>query len=404
MQTYIIATAYFFFIVELLIISRSFFYARRERNAKRPNYTPKAAIIAPHYGWDADTEAHVKGLLHQDYAGAYEVFFVTHQKADSGHDVSYPHLCEIAEPHPNIHVLLAPNIVENNLPRSQKVQNLLTAIEKLPDDIEVIAFVDADVAIREDWLTLLVNPLQEPDIGTTVGGRFYFPQTWNIASLVESIWVNFQMSVQGDHRYTMVWGGSNAFRREMLEKAKILQRWNEATIEDLNTTLAMRDVKQKVHFVPDCVAVTRTANRTWHQIFEFTNRQVIMTFHMGLWAQWFASLMISLPKGVCVLGSLPFLFHRRELLPVIFIPFLEALSYRLFSKNLPRWLQDMPKVQQTIGVSSYMTSVGIFLAGLNAIYAVFQRKITWGGVRYEILSATKCRVLGAVKRKPKDNV
>ena len=404
MQTYIIATAYFFFIVELLIISRSFFYARRERNAKRPNYTPKAAIIAPHYGWDADTEAHVKGLLHQDYAGAYEVFFVTHQKADSGHDVSYPHLCEIAEPHPNIHVLLAPNIVENDLPRSQKVQNLLTAIEKLPDDIEVIAFVDADVAIREDWLTLLVNPLQEPDIGTTVGGRFYFPQTWNIASLVESIWVNFQMSVQGDHRYTMVWGGSNAFRREMLEKAKILQRWNEATIEDLNTTLAMRDVKQKVHFVPDCVAVTRTANRTWHQIFEFTNRQVIMTFHMGLWAQWFASLMISLPKGVCVLGSLPFLFHRRELLPVIFIPFLEALSYRLFSKNLPRWLQDMPKVQQTIGVSSYMTSVGIFLAGLNAIYAVFQRKITWGGVRYEILSATKCRVLGVVKRKPKDNV
>ena len=404
MQTYIIATAYFFFIVELLVISRSFFYARRERNAKRPTYTPKAAIIAPHYGWDADTEAHVKGLLHQDYAGAYEIFFVTHQKADSGHDVSYPHLCEIAEPHPNIHVLLAPNIVENNLPRSQKVQNLLTAIEKLPDDIEVIAFVDADVAIRENWLTLLVNPLQEPDIGTTVGGRFYFPQTWNIASLAESIWVNFQMSVQGDHRYTMVWGGSNAFRREMLEKAEILQRWNEATIEDLNTTLAMRDVKQKVHFVPDCVAITRTANRTWHQIFEFTNRQVIMTFHMGLWAQWFASLMISLPKGVCILGSLPFLFHRRELLPVIFIPFLEALSYRFFTKNLPRWLQDMPKVRQTISVSSYVTSVGIFLAGLNAVYAVFQRKITWGGVRYEILSATKCRVLGAVKRKQEDNL
>jgi len=404
MQTYIIATAYFFFILELLVISRSFFYARRERNAKRPTYTPKAAIIAPHYGWDADTEAHVKGLLHQDYAGAYEIFFVTHQKADSGHDVSYPHLCEIAEPHPNVHVLLAPNIVENNLPRSQKVQNLLTAIEKLPDDIEVIAFVDADVAIRENWLTLLVNPLQEPDIGTTVGGRFYFPQTWNIASLAESIWVNFQMSVQGDHRYTMVWGGSNAFRREMLEKAQILQRWNEATIEDLNTTLAMQDVKQKVHFVPDCVAVTRTVNRTWHQIFEFTNRQVIMTFHMGLWAQWFASLMISLPKGVCILGSLPFLFHRRELLPVIFIPFLEALSYRFFTKNLPRWLQDMPKVRQTISVSSYVTSVGIFLAGLNAVYAVFQRKITWGGVRYEILSATKCRVLGAVKRKQEDNL
>ena len=404
MQTYIIATAYFFFIVQLFIIIRSFGYTRRERKANRPTYTPKVAIIAPHYGWDADTEAHATGLLHQDYGGAYEVFFVTHQKSDSGHDVSYPHLCAIAEPHPNIHVLLAPNIVENDLPRSQKVQNLMTAIEVLPDDIEVIAFVDADVAIREDWLTLLVNPLQEADIGTTVGGRFYFPQTWNIASLVESIWVNFQMSVQGDHPFTMVWGGSNAFRREMLEKAQILERWEQATIEDLNTTLAMRDVKQKIHFVPDCVAVTHTANRTWHQIVEFTNRQMIMTFHMGLWKQWLTSLVVCLPKGLFVFGSIPFLFHRRELLPVIFIIFLEAISYRLYSKNLPRWLQNMPKVRQTISISSYVASVGIFLAGLNAVYAVFQRKITWGGVRYEILSATKCRVLGRVKRKQKDNV
>ena len=402
MQTYIIATAYFFFIVELLLISRSFLYTRRERNAKRPAYTPKVAIIAPHYGWDADTEEHAQGLLHQDYAGIYEVFFVTHEKAGSGHDVSYPHLCEIAEPHPNVHVLLAPNIVENELPRSQKVQNLLTAIETLPDDVEVIAFVDADVTIQKNWLTLLVNPLQDPGIGTTVGGRFYFPQIWNIASFAESIWVNFQMSFQGDHRHTMVWGGSNAFRREMLEEAKILQRWEQATIEDLNTTLAMQDVKRKIHFVPDCVAITRTANRKWHQVVEFTNRQMIMTFHMGLWVQWLASLIVFLPKGICVFGSLPFLFHRKELLPIVFIPFLEAFGYRIFSKNLPRWLQDMPKVRETIGISSYVASIGIFLAGLNAVYAVFQRKITWGGVRYEILSATKCRVLGPVQPKRKN--
>ena len=51
-------------------------------------------------------------------------------------------------------------------------------------------------------------------------------------------------------------------------------------------------------------------------------------------------------------------------------------------------------------MTSYVTSVSLLLGGLNALYAVFQRKITWGGVRYEILSATKCRVLGAVK--PKD--
>ena len=195
MHTYIIGIAYFFFILELLMIGGSFLYSRRERKTERPDWAPKVAIIAPHYGWDEDTAEHVKGLLHQDYAGEHDIFFVTHQKGETGYDVSYPPLQQIAENVPNAHVVLAPNIIDNSLPRSQKVQNLMSVIETLPDDVEIIAFVDADVDIREDWLRLLVTPLQEQEIGATVGGRFYAPQTWNFASLVEAIWVNFQMGI-----------------------------------------------------------------------------------------------------------------------------------------------------------------------------------------------------------------
>ena len=402
MNTYIIATAYFLFILQLLMISQSFLYARRERKAKRPAYTPKAAIIAPHYGWDDETAEHAKSLLHQEYAGEYHVYFVTHQKADNGYDASYPHLQELTKEVPYADVLLAPNIVDNNLPRSQKVQNLMTVIETLSADVEVIAFVDADVAIQADWLTLLVNPLQEKEIGATVGGRFYFPQTWNFASLVEAVWVNFQLALQGDHPLTMVWGGSNAFRRELLETAQILERWEHATIEDLNTTLAVRDVKRKIHFVPECVAITRTTNRTWHQILEFTNRQMIMTRHMGLWAQWAGSLILFLPKSVLVFGTIPFLGFRPGLLPVVLIPFFEVASYRIFCSTLPRWLREMPRMRDTIRATSFATPFSMFLAGLNAVYATFQRKIVWGGVRYEILSATTCRVLGPVKEKDKE--
>ena len=401
--SFILLTTYFFFILELLLISQSFFYARRERKTERPAYTPKVAIVAPHYGWDDDTDEHAMSLLHQNYAGEYQVCFVTHQKAGNGYDVSYPHLQELVENVPHADVVLAPNIVENNLPRSQKVQNLMTVIKSLPKDVEVIAFVDADVAIRKDWLRLLVTPLQDPEIGATVGGRFYFPQTWNFPSLVEATWVNFQMALQGDHRLTMVWGGSNAFRREFLEKGQILQRWEQATIEDLNTTRAVRDVKRKIHFVPDCVAVTRTSNRTWGQIFEFTNRQMIMTRHMGLWAQWFGSLILFLPKAVLIFGAIPFaipfLGSKPGLLPVIFIPFFEVISYRLCCRNLPQWLRDTPRVRDTLRISKYAAPFSIFLAGINALYAMFQRKIVWGGVRYEILSATTCKVLGPVKKK-----
>ena len=399
MSTSIILTTYFLFILEVIMISQSFFYVRRERKVKRPTYTPKVVIVAPHYGWDDETTEHAKSLLHQDYDGDFHICFVTHEKDDAGYDVSYPHLQELVKDVPHADVFLAPNIVDNNLPRSQKVQNLLTVIENLPQDVEVIAFVDADVATRQDWLSLLVTPLQDNKIGATVGGRFYFPQTWNFPSLVEATWVNFQMALQGDHRLTMVWGGSNAFRREFLEKGQILERWDQATIEDLNTTRAVRDVKRKIHFVPDCVAVTRTSNRTWGQIFEFTNRQMIMTRHMGLWAQWFGCLMLFLPKAVLVFGAIPFIFSRHALLPVAFIPFFEVISYGLCCRNLPQWLRDMPRVHDTLRISKYVAPFSIFLAGINAFYAMFQRKIVWGGVRYEILSATTCRVLGRVKDK-----
>ena len=227
MVTYLIGTAYFFLIVEILIIIKSFLYAHQERKAKRPDYTPKAAIIAPHYGWDTQTAENAKRLLDQDYDGDYEILFVTNQSGTSGCDDSYQPLVEIAVGQTNARVLLAPNIIDNSLPRSQKVQNLMTAIEALSDNVEVIAFVDADSTIQKDWLRLLVQPLQDKNVGATVGARFYVPQRLNFASLVETIWINFQIAFQGDHSLTMVWGGSNAIRRDLIDVGSVLNRWEK---------------------------------------------------------------------------------------------------------------------------------------------------------------------------------
>jgi len=268
MISYLLGIVYFGLALEIFFIVRSHLYARRERNTKRPDYVPKAAIVAPHYGWDAKTEEHVKRVLDLDYAGTYEVFFVTHKIGESGYDVSYPHLLKIAEEYPNAHVLLAPNIIDNALQRSQKVQNLITAIAALPDDVEIIAFVDADALIQRDWLTLLVQPLQDRSIGVTVGTRFYLPYTNNLASLVEATWINFQIALQGDHPLTMVWGGSNAIRREFIKEGRVLERWENAAVEDHNVTHAVRDFKLKVHLVPDCITICRTEGRTWKQILE----------------------------------------------------------------------------------------------------------------------------------------
>ena len=125
-----------------------------------------------------------------------------------------------------------------------------------------------------------------------------------------------------------------------------------------------------------------------------------MTFRMGLKAQWWGTLLVLLPKALLVLGSIPsILFYSERFLLVLLVPFIEIQSFRVFSRNLPRWLRDMPKIRETLRTTALVVPIAMFLAGLNAVYALFQNKIVWGGVRYEILSATKCRVLGRITEK-----
>ena len=112
-----------------------------------------------------------------------------------------------------------------------------------------------------------------------------------------------------------------------------------------------------------------------------------MTCHMGLLAQWFGILIMFLPKGLLVFGSIQFIYWKQSLLPIIFIPFFEIFIYQLVCRNLPKWLREKPNVNDIIRVSKYVAPISIFLAGINAFYAIFQRRIVWGGVQYKIITA-----------------
>lgn len=401
---YLIGTCYFLLIMEILIALRSFLYARRERRKVPHVFFPKAAVIAPHYGWDSRTAGNVKRVLEQDYAGEHLVYLVTNYVGESDYDSSYEPLLELVKGYTNVQVVLAPNIIDNNLPRSQKIQNLMSVIELLPDDIEIIAFIDADAEIRSDWLSQLVQPLKDPRVGATVGGRFYLVTGANnflkdLASITEAAWVNFQLTTQGDHPLTMIWGGSNAIRRKLIKQGKILERWAHAAIEDHNLTFAVRSLNQKIHFVPEAISICHTKHRSWKQILEFTNRQTIMTYWMRHKIQW-AILFIAVVPKTLILMSAPFLAFSTRTVTWLFslIPFLflEIHCYRHAFSALPDEMKRNQQIQENIKRTSFAIPILGFIAAINAIWAIFQNEIVWGNVRYRILSDTECQVLGRV--------
>jgi hypothetical protein len=81
---------------------------------------------------------------------------------------------------------------------------------------------------------------------------------------------------------------------------------------------------------------------------------------------------------------------------VLLIPFIEIQTYRIFALNLPKVLRDVEGIRDNVRMTSFVTPIAMFVAGLNALYTLFQDKIIWGGVQYKILSATTCQVLGRV--------
>ena len=403
---YLVGTCYFLLIVEILVILRSFFYARREKRKTSPAFFPKVAVIAPHYGWDFRTAENVKRVLKQDYAGDHLVYLVTNYVGDADCDSSYRPLLELVEGYTNVQVVLAPNIIDDNLPRSQKIQNLMSVIELLPNDIEVIAFIDADAEIRSDWLSQLVQPLKDPKVGATVGGRFYLVTGKNgflkdLATVTEAAWVNFQLAIQGDHRLTMVWGGSNAIRRKLISQGKVLERWARAAIEDHNLTFAVRSLNQKIHFVPEAISICHTKHRSWKQVLEFTNRQTIMTYWMRHKIQWAILFMTVVPKTL-ILFSVPFLALSMRTATWLFslIPFLflEIYCYRYSFVVLPDEMKHNQQIRENIKRTSFAIPISGFVAAVNAVWAIFQNEIVWGNVRYRILSDTECQVLGRVTK------
>ena len=399
MSLYLIGICYLVLLCECYVALRSFLYATKERRQKRGSYYPRVAVIAPHYGWDQETEKNVLQLLGQDYQGHYQLYFVTHATGAKQADVSHSHLKRLTASIENADVVIAPNIVDEQISCSQKIQNLITVINQLPVETEIIAFVDADAFVHETWLTSLVEPLQDEKIGATVGARLYLPQIASLAAYTEAAWVNFQIPLQANPAATMVLGGSNAIRRELIESGKIIQRWSNATIEDHNLTHAVKDQEQKIHFVPDCITVNRLEMRTWGQVLEFTTRQMIMTFWMGHRKAWLATFIGSVPKNVILLFALLsiFWFDPVPLSLVFLVPFFEIQCYRISLRILPEWLRSQSEIQKNIHRSSIFVPLSSIVAAFNVIITLFKKEIVWGGVRYKILSATTSQIMGRVK-------
>jgi cellulose synthase/poly-beta-1,6-N-acetylglucosamine synthase-like glycosyltransferase len=237
-------------------------------------YTPTAAVVLCLKGVDESLEDCLAGLISQNYPD-FQLRIIIHSPTDPASE-AVNDFFSILKFKPTIEYLQP---FDNQC--SLKCAAIVQAVQSLPSEIKVVAFVDADTVVDEHWLANLVSPLSDLKVGATTGNRWYDPNKPNLGSLVRQVW-NAAAVVQMQ-RYSIAWGGSLAMRTDVIKQCQLVSRWQRAFCEDTLLTSALKKHKLTLHRVPNLIVENRESISLW-QAFSWISRQLLtVRLHHKAW-------------------------------------------------------------------------------------------------------------------------
>jgi len=355
-------------------------------------YTPRVSVICPVKGVESGLQQNLAVLTEFEYPN-YEIVFTLASSADPAHDLLLRVVAAGKRP---------ARIVIAGKPEGcgEKVNNLRAAVEQVTQDSEVLVFVDSDGRPSRSWLGRLVSPLADAQIGAATTYRWCFPGAGGLASALAASWNASVATELGNHRRNFCWGGGTAIRREVFDQVHALEFWRGSASDDLSLTRALQQAGRPICFVPECL-VPSTVAMNLDGLLEFTNRQMILTsvYAPRMWllagaAHLLYCISLLLGLGLFVETLISGTPGLHLFLLMLSVPLLAAakgyLRLTAAPELLPAWKQKL----LTFGwVWTLLAALVPFLFVWNAVVAGFTRRISWRGIRYELVSPTQTRIL-----------
>jgi ceramide glucosyltransferase len=361
-------------------------YVRAELVRPKNDFKPFASVIAPCRGVEQGLRENLAGLFRLDYP-EYEILFVIDDAADPAGRV----IDDLRKQARIPSKLIVAGGATNN---GQKVHNLIAALNEVDQRSQVLVFVDSDARPSQGWLSALVEPLADEQVGAATGYRWFVPVRGGLASHLRSVWNASTASALGsDHKGNFCWGGSTAIRRSTFETAGVVRYWKHAASDDFAMMHALRSANMPIHFVPLCLTPS-FEDCGFRELLEFTNRQLKITrvYAPPFWkAVLFGSILfVSVFFGLIVSIGVRLIFADSVIAQVLAL----ALIFCLGSAKsfLRAACVDEVFSRQGLKVNSgriahlLMWPVGSLLFLFNSLAALFSRTIEWRGIRYELKS------------------
>ncbi len=165
---------------------------------------------------------------------------------------------------------------------SLKCASLRQALSSLAPETQVVALVDADAIVHDNWLLSMVDECMRPGVGAVSGNRWYDPIHDSVPGTVRAIWnagAIVQMTAFG-----IPWGGSLAVRREALEACGWTEIIRTSLCEDTALAAPLWKSGWTYRFIPSLVAIDDDDTVSLRPLTRWIARQLLTArLHHPLW-------------------------------------------------------------------------------------------------------------------------
>lgn len=262
-----------------------------DEDVQTTNFSPPVAIVLCLKGSEDNLIECLTGLVCQEY-DAYQLFIVVDSDIDPVLE-TVTSFFAARESKPVVQTLRSPHKT-----CSLKCSAITQAIQSIPPQYEVVAFIDADTIPDQSWLSDLVGPLADSSVGATTGNRWYSPRTNSPGAWVRKIW-NAAAVVQMQ-RYQVPWGGSLALRSETIERCGLIEQWQKSFCEDTALIERLKEKKLTLHRVPHLILENTESISLADAAYWISRQLVTVRLHHPKWA-WVAAH--ALASGLVAIAS-----------------------------------------------------------------------------------------------------
>lgn len=353
---------------------------------------PVVCVLMSLRGADPDLPACLRALFRQDYP-RHQIRIVVDSITDPAWQIVDDVIAETGAAHVRVETLGRP-LGTCGL----RVNAFLQLLDDLPPDCDVVAWLDADTMPYPAWLRDMVGPFHDPAVGATSGTRWYVPVNTNPGTLLRTAWNTG--GVQKMVVFGMAFGGSLAYRADLLRRKDVRQSWSRLLWEDIITRQLIEPCGYRLEFVGNATLPTRE-NISLPACMRFITRQMLnVRLYHDAWPTLVAySFWVALAP-LAALSVLAVSLYWQDVASAAAAA--AGMGIHAFSLLYNGRSTELA-ARRTIGSrgdASWKTplslyGIGVLTPGLLlicVIQAMVARSITWRGITYSIHSPHEIRL------------